>query len=227
MTKRKKKNSNAVRVGCYCGWRGKRVLGECACYEVCQRHCAWGSCPKCKARVMTVECIMSDRRNAMLVEGVERIHVPRYRCVYCKRLRSSKKAALEHARHCFKNDWSRTPRIGEITSVADTGRSVSADGSAYGLPHPVLEWRERTMPAWWPGEGKIWDGKEWLDVPGYQVGYATGAHMHADGPPPIETWPLLGEVPLDEVRPLAHRLRVLDVSLNILPSNQDLVEVAF
>lgn len=39
-----------------CGWRGKRVIGECACYDEYALYCActWGVCPKCGNRVFRV-----------------------------------------------------------------------------------------------------------------------------------------------------------------------------
>lgn len=42
-------------VGCNCGWRGRRVRVECACYDEWAQNCRchWGSCPKCGGRVET------------------------------------------------------------------------------------------------------------------------------------------------------------------------------
>lgn len=43
-------------VECQCGWKGKRVRGECWCDEVISAcPCAWGICPKCARRVHSVK----------------------------------------------------------------------------------------------------------------------------------------------------------------------------
>ena len=54
-----------ARVGCtHCRWRGRRVLGDCACYDEWAMHCrcAWGSCPKCGARVETMNTLKPLRQ---------------------------------------------------------------------------------------------------------------------------------------------------------------------
>ena len=49
--------SKATAVKCFCGWRGKRVKGECTCYDEYAMYCAcaWGYCPKCGGRVCPIE----------------------------------------------------------------------------------------------------------------------------------------------------------------------------
>lgn len=43
-------------VKCLCGWRGRRVRGECMCYDewALSCACAWGYCPRCQGRVWPV-----------------------------------------------------------------------------------------------------------------------------------------------------------------------------
>ena len=138
----------------------------------------------------------------------ERVTV--YRCPFCRRSRSRRAPAVKHARHCFKNP-ERMPREGELTSVGQTGRLVDW-GESSALPGGMswLEWDEHeTMPPWWPGVGKVFDGAVWRDVPGYSVGRETGAHGCAGGAPPLDVWPLLDGVPLDECVP-GDRLRILE-----------------
>lgn len=59
--------TNKTRVGCYCGWRGKRVRGKCDCYDEWSMSCAcaWGFCPKCSSRIQTMESIKSGKAAAM------------------------------------------------------------------------------------------------------------------------------------------------------------------
>lgn len=40
-----------------CKWRGRRLPGECACYDEWAMYCActWGYCPKCSGRVVTLD----------------------------------------------------------------------------------------------------------------------------------------------------------------------------
>ena len=49
----------AKEVGCFCGWRGKRKPGTCACYDeyALYCNCLWGVCPKCGSKVWDVEYI--------------------------------------------------------------------------------------------------------------------------------------------------------------------------
>jgi hypothetical protein len=39
-----------------CKWRGRRIAGECSCYDewAMYCHCTWGYCPKCKRPVHPV-----------------------------------------------------------------------------------------------------------------------------------------------------------------------------
>lgn len=117
---------------------------------------------------------------------------------------------LDHVRHCFRNP-ERVPRVGELTHTWQTGRSVTCPGWHYGVESSVYEWYpHETMPTWWPGEGKIWDGSAWRDVPGYRKEPAPPGHMHPGGAPPRDVWPALHGVPLDEVKPAHLRLAVLE-----------------
>lgn len=58
----------ATSVKCSCGWRGRRVEGECSCYDeyAMSCSCAWGRCPRCNGRVYPVELLRrwenSDRQ---------------------------------------------------------------------------------------------------------------------------------------------------------------------
>lgn len=96
-----------------------------------------------------------------------------WRCPFCKRSRTRKSATGGHIRHCFKNP-DRVPRVGELSR------------EHYDEP-----------PPWWPGEGKIWDGERWRDVPG-----RTG-----------RAWPVFRTLPLDKW-PLSLRLDFLFGSLD-------------
>lgn len=64
--------SNAVRVGCYCGWRGRRVPRECACYDeyALYCHCVRGYCPKCKGVVYTMWTMRANKEMDKL-EGLD------------------------------------------------------------------------------------------------------------------------------------------------------------
>ena len=141
-----------------------------------------------------------------------RATVTRYRCPFCRRSRARRATTVEHIAHCFKNP-ERTPRVGELTSVDQTGRIVDY-GESSALPGGMswLEWDEHdVMPSWWPGVGKVFDGAAWRDVPGYRTEAATGAHGCAGGAPPVDVWPLLDGTPLDEV-PATDRLRILEAT---------------
>ena len=50
-----------VSVGCWCGWRGRRVnrSDDCACYDewALSCACAWGYCPRCKGRVTSLDVL--------------------------------------------------------------------------------------------------------------------------------------------------------------------------
>lgn len=64
-------------------------------------------------------------------------------------------AIERHEPHCYGNP-KRTPRIpGEITSCQQLESHYNDKA-----------------PAWWPGAGKIWDGEQWLDIPGYEDKYS-------------------------------------------------------
>jgi len=135
--------------------------------------------------------------------------VTRYRCPFCRRSRSRRPAVVGHMAHCFKNP-ERTPRFGELTSIEQTGEVVDY-GPSSALPGGMswLEWNEReSMPAWWPGPGKIWDGTTWRDVPGWRVEHEKGAHGCAGGAPPHDVWPEPDGTPLSEI-PAAHRIDAL------------------
>lgn len=56
--------NNSFRVGCYCGWRGRRVIGDCACYDEWAMYCrcAFGSCPKCGGAVHTMTTIKASAK---------------------------------------------------------------------------------------------------------------------------------------------------------------------
>lgn len=88
-----------------------------------------------------------------------------FRCPFCRRSRTRRSATAEHMRHCFKNP-ERTPRAGELSRWW------------YG--------EDRDEPAWWPGEGMIFDGSTWLPVPGFKV---------SNG---LEIWPICQDKPLDQ-----------------------------
>jgi hypothetical protein len=47
-------------VGCWCGWRGRRVFRDCDCDTPC--YCRrYGACPKCKSRVLPMRWLKADR----------------------------------------------------------------------------------------------------------------------------------------------------------------------
>ena len=61
--------ARSERVGVYChscGWSGRRVKGECACYDEWAMYCAcsWGHCPKCSKRVTTTSPARQSRLDA-------------------------------------------------------------------------------------------------------------------------------------------------------------------
>jgi hypothetical protein len=62
---KKKTKNKAVRVGCWCGWRGLRVMGECACYDewALSCHCHWGRCPKCNNPIYTMDTIKDVKKD--------------------------------------------------------------------------------------------------------------------------------------------------------------------
>lgn len=65
---------NAVRVGCYCGWRSRRVQGECACYDENAMYCscAWGKCPKCKGKVYPVALLVEwGKRDRLEIQPIK------------------------------------------------------------------------------------------------------------------------------------------------------------
>lgn len=120
-----------------------------------------------------------------------------YRCPFCRRSWRSqaKKVASRHLVHCFARP-DRVPYVGELSDT--TGVPLRFRGN------------DRTFPEWWPGEGKIFDGRTWRNVPGYE-------------PNSYERWPKL-RVPLERegsgvvqyvdralefVKPWALRLEVL------------------
>lgn len=51
-----------------CKWRGRRVLGDCACYDewAMSCRCAWGSCPRCGGKVFTVDYLKACKRASKL-----------------------------------------------------------------------------------------------------------------------------------------------------------------
>jgi hypothetical protein len=66
--------SKAVPVLCSsssCGWRGRRIQGDCACYDewAMSCRCSWGSCPKCGGRVETVAFRQMCKRSAASAEA--------------------------------------------------------------------------------------------------------------------------------------------------------------
>lgn len=46
-----------------CGWKGRRVAGDCACYDEWAMYCScvWGLCPKCKYKVSLTKAVPFDR----------------------------------------------------------------------------------------------------------------------------------------------------------------------
>lgn len=65
--------SKAIYVGCFCGWRGRRVPGECACYDEYASYCncTLGTCPKCGHRVYTAEYIREIKREDEKMQRME------------------------------------------------------------------------------------------------------------------------------------------------------------
>ncbi|HZL96829.1 MAG TPA: hypothetical protein VFB99_24450 [Vicinamibacterales bacterium] len=105
-----------------------------------------------------------------------------YRCPFCRKSwrAQGKKRAERHLTHCFERP-DRMPYLGE-------------------LAHPFMH---EDAP-WWPGAGKIWDGKQWQPVPGYMDG---GGDYGA-------RWPDLGGEGLDRVVPWKRRLEILDYDMD-------------
>jgi hypothetical protein len=68
--------------------------------------------------------------------------VTRWKCDYCPKSGQVRSRIALHEKHCFRNP-DRSPWLGELTDC------MNADET------------------WWPGEGKIWNGARWCDVPGY------------------------------------------------------------
>ena len=69
-----------------------------------------------------------------------------YRCPFCRKSwrAQAKKRAERHLIHCFERP-DRVPYLGELS---------------HAFMHEDAPWH--------PGDGKIWDGKQWRDVPGYR-----------------------------------------------------------
>jgi hypothetical protein len=57
---------SAIRVGCLCGWRGRRVWRRCEMEHATSCSCHLGQCPKCGGRVVG----MSDLRFATSIRAM-------------------------------------------------------------------------------------------------------------------------------------------------------------
>ena len=116
------------------------------------------------------------------------IKVTRYRCDYCSRSWGKKSPALVHERHCYKRP-DRVPRVGELSNT------IRDDARAQWLAE---SWGH-------PGAGKIWDGANWVDVPGHK----SRSWWTPAGDPVFEDiWPVVDGVRLD-LWPAADRLDAL------------------
>ena len=103
------------------------------------------------------------------------IKITAYRCEDCKRVFLTAYGCAKHELRCWRNPH-RVPRVGEVTLVS---QMEYAEGGA------------QPFPAWWPGEtwleglGKIWDGKAWQVVPGWELG---GSQKYGY----YDIWPAVG-----------------------------------
>jgi hypothetical protein len=112
-----------------------------------------------------------------------------YKCAWCGKPHHSKGKAERHEAGCFKNA-ARTPFLGELTHIAQTGQ-MRAVGTPDAIGRTSTEWvYHDTMPSWWPtpheptdGVGMIWIGDGWVAVDGYSCS------IFADGNEPMELWP--------------------------------------
>jgi len=138
----------------------------------------------------------------------------RYYCGFCRKKAACHPTTVKrHEVHCFLNP-NRIPYLGEMTSVKRTGKDKDF-GWQEDMNCHWYEWvpySDEQMPAWWPGEGKIFDGKQWHSVSGYSIGHPTGAHGYAGGPPPYDIWPEFEGKPLNEFtgRERLHHLRLTE-----------------
>lgn len=101
---------------------------------------------------------------------------------------ADKSRVLKHEKHCYKN-IDRSPRDGELTYIKQTGKIVD-----YGYDDSIhmnwYEWNDhKEMPAWWPGEGKIYINGKWFDVEGYLNKVIEGGHGCAGGAGSEDVWP--------------------------------------
>lgn len=131
---------------------------------------------------------------------------PRWQCSYCSVNSTTRKRIETHEAQCFKNS-KRQPFAGELTHVFSTGKMTHFDldnPDNYPAGMDWFEWVEHEeMPPWWPGDGMMWTGEDWVDVPGHRIDYPTGAHGCAGGPEPFDVWPKWHGEPLDQIETTA------------------------
>src|SRR5260370_29110098 len=122
-----------------------------------------------------------------------------YQCGFCRRFyRLRKQSTIEHELHCFRNP-ARIPYEGEVTSIEQTGTIVNC-GYDDSIKGPWYEWApNENIPAWFPGPGKIWNGYEWRDIPGYSQRPAKPRHGCAGGAPNDEEFPMFEGVSLRQL----------------------------
>lgn len=60
------KRKTPVKLACEsCGWKTQRVVGECTCYEECLNRCYYGSCKKCKGKMLRLEQLLPSGANGV------------------------------------------------------------------------------------------------------------------------------------------------------------------
>jgi transcription initiation factor IIE alpha subunit len=65
----------AERVGCFCGWRSRRVRRSCEAEHIYPCRCHFGNCPKCGGAVSATDEVRQARAldryyKALKAEGV-------------------------------------------------------------------------------------------------------------------------------------------------------------
>lgn len=119
------------------------------------------------------------------------VKVTRYQCEWCRHTWSRRQPVEAHEPHCFKRP-DRTPRVGELSSVRDGQIDEPHGWEEPGGSIPIVP------PRWWPGPGCIWDGTQWLEVPGYVQATSDCGYFVTDRWPRVsEHGCTLDELPAD------------------------------
>lgn len=99
--------------------------------------------------------------------------VTRWQCEHCHKVSTSRGTITKHERFCYKNSG-RQIRTGELALWRTIPRDLTHEDS-YGVP--MSDWTEPnwddTEHPWWPRDkqglklGCVYDGEQWIDIPGY------------------------------------------------------------